>query len=238
MKRNNFLYGFIGTNRTGKSSIAKQLAISWKNSNPNGIVISHDPQDNFTDITDIFIEPEDNDWAIKCCEYRNCLIILDDFRLINESARPVKGLSKLLYYRAKWNIDIITVFHNPSLVINSLAHFISHYFIFMTNAQEGSFKNKIPNYSLCVAASEEVNKYVSVNGRGKYPIFPFVIVDCEKQKLMAINLEKNPTNSKVYTDAVKQETNLVEEKNKNNSFKPLNQLPKKTGIGFSINKNK
>lgn len=193
MARLNFLYGFIGTNRTGKSSVAKKLAESWKLSNPGGLIIAHDPQDNFVDLADIFIEPEDEDWAEKCCNFRNCLIILDDFRLINDSSRPVKGLSRLLYYRAKWNIDIITIFHNPSLVINALAHFISHYFIFMTNAQEGSFKNKIPNYSLCIAASEEVNKYVSIYGRGQYPNFPYVIVDCEKQKLMAINMEKKIT---------------------------------------------
>jgi hypothetical protein len=170
--RNNFLYGFIGTNRTGKSSVAKLLAEKWKEANPGQLVIAHDPQDNFIDVADVFIQPEDDDWAIKCCSFRNCLIILDDFRLINESARPVEGLSNLLYYRAKWNIDIITIFHNPSLIINAIAHFISHYFIFLTNAQEGSFKNKIPNYSLCIAASEEVNKYVSVFNRGLYPKFP------------------------------------------------------------------
>jgi hypothetical protein len=190
MARTNFLYGFIGTNRTGKSSVAKLQAQAWRTANPNGKIIAHDPQDNFTDIADIFIEPEDSEWAEKCHQFRNCLIILDDFRLINESARPVKGLSTLLYYRAKWNIDIITIFHNPTLVINTLAHFISHYFIFLTNAQEGSFKNKIPNYSLCIAASEEVNKHVSMFGRGVYPRFPYIVVDCEHQKLNAYNMDK------------------------------------------------
>jgi len=190
MLRNNFLYGFIGTNRTGKSSVARQLIIAWKKANPNGKVIAHDPQDNFTDLVDIFILPEDEDWALKCCKFRNCLIVLDDFRLINESSRPVEGLSTLLYFRAKWNIDIITIFHNPSLVINAIAHFISHYFIFLTNAQEGSFKAKIPNYSLCIAASEEVNKYVSLFGRGTHPKFPYIVVDCERQKLLAYNMSQ------------------------------------------------
>mgnify|MGYP007099641144 CR=1 FL=1 len=71
-----------------------------------------------------------------------------------------------------------------------MAHFISHYFIFLTNAQEGSFKNKIPNYSLCIAASEEVNKHVSIYGRGLYPKFPYMVVDCEGQRLNAYNMEK------------------------------------------------
>lgn len=220
----NFLYCFIGTNRTGKSATAVKLTESWKGSNPGQDVIAHDPQDNFIGLANIFIEPEDADWAVKCCEYRNCLLILDDYRLINEGNRPVKGLMKLLYFRAKWNIDIIVICHNPGLVINALAHFISHYFIFMTNAQEGSFKNKIPNYSLCVVASEEVNKYVSVYGRGSYPKFPFVIVDCERQKLIAINME-NKSNVK------------TEDKHLDNNLKLLNKSQTRSGIGFNNSNN-
>lgn len=194
--RLNFLYAFIGTNRTGKSSVANELAIAWKKTNPNRLVVSHDPQNNFKEVTDVFIMPEDEEWALKCHNFRNCLIILDDFRLINEKNTPVKGLASLMYYRAKWNIDIITIFHNPSLILNLLAGFTTHYFIFLTSAQEGSFKNKIPNYSLCITASNQVNKYVSIFGRGKYPIFPYIVVDCEKQKLMSINMDKNLKNIK------------------------------------------
>lgn len=190
MGRLNFVYGFIGVNRCGKSATAKELAVAWKKSNPGQEIISHDPQDNFGDITDVFIYQDDDDWALMCCEFRNCLIILDDVRLIHESDRLNKGLARLLYFRAKWNIDIMCIFHNPSLVLNGVAAFITHYFIFLTNAQEGSFKKKIPNYSLCIAASEEVNKYVSTFGRGKYPKFPYVVVDGEKQKLMAINMDR------------------------------------------------
>ncbi len=237
----NFLYCFIGTNRTGKSSVAVYMALQWKINNPGQLVIAHDPQDNFTDIADIFIQPEDSDWAIKLCEYRNCLIILDDYRLINEGDRPVKGLMKLLYFRAKWNIDIIVITHNPSLVINAIAQFTSHYFIFMTNAQEGSFKKKISNYSFCVAGSEIVNKYVSINGRGKYPIFPFVIVDCERQKLVAMNLDSNASKNNM-DDKLK---NVLEEgplaisdgggSTISPGLKLLNQKPKQLGIGLSNN---
>lgn len=189
-ERPNFVYGFIGTNRTGKSSVARFQALAWKKANPNGLIIAHDPQDNFIGVADIFIEPENSNWALDCHRHRNCLIIADDYRLINESARPVKGLMTLFYFRAKWNIDMIFICHNPALIINALAHFISHYFIFLTNAQEGSFKSKIPNYTFCIAASEEVNKHVSVFGRGSYPKFPYIVVDCEHQKLNAYNMEK------------------------------------------------
>jgi len=185
----NFCYGFIGTNRTGKSSIANVIAEKWRKDNPDPDyeIVSHDPQDNFIKITDRFIDPEDKDWAVKCCELKNCLLILDDVRLINEKNTPVNGLMKLLYFRAKRNVDIIHICHNPSLLLNSFAHFTNKYFIFYTNTQEGSFQKKLPNYSLCVAASNMVNKFVSKNGRGKWPNFPHVIVDTEKQKLIAMN---------------------------------------------------
>lgn len=195
MNRLNFLYCFIGTNRTGKSSTARNHALSWREKN-DGLIISHDPQNNFMDISDIIITPSDYDWAYKCLERKNSLLILDDFRLINDGNRPVKGLSDLLYFRSKYNIDIIVIVHNPSLLINILAHFITHYFIFMTNAQEGSFKNKIPNYTLCMTASNIVNRHVKEFGRGSYPSFPHIIVDCEAQKMIGVNINKKSINLK------------------------------------------
>lgn len=190
--RDNFLYCFIGTNRTGKSAIARKHIIAWKKSNPGKLVIGFDPQRRFRDLIDIFISPEDPKWAVKLHKFRNCLIVLDDMRVLNEDARPVEGLSNLMYYRCDWNIDIITVFHNPSLVLNCISAYATHYFIFLTNAKDGSFKDKIPNYTLCQLASEEVNRYVSIYGRGKWPEcdFPHIVVDCEKLKLMAIHMNK------------------------------------------------
>lgn len=198
--RTNFCFGFIGTNRTGKSSVAKFIAQQWKDANPDQIVVSHDPQDNFIEESDYFITPGDDEWALKCLRLRNALIILDDVRLINDKNTAVKGLQELLYYRAKYNLDIIHICHNPSLLLNILAYFTSHYYIFYTNAQEGSFKKKIPNYSLCEAASSRVNKYVSLFGRGKYPDFPYIIVDCENQNLKAINMNRNMSGIKAPKD--------------------------------------
>lgn len=191
--RYNFCYGFIGTNRTGKSSVAKLIAQTWRKHNPDPdyLIVSHDPQDNFSEITDYFINPSDKEWAKKCLKLRNSLIILDDVRLINPGNTPVDGLMELLYYRAKYNIDIIHICHNPSLLLNAFAHFTNRYFIFFTNSQEGSFQKKLPNYSLCVAASNMVNKFVSKYGRGNYPYFPHMIIDTEQQKLEAMNMNED-----------------------------------------------
>lgn len=200
IERYNFCYGFIGINRTGKSATARELAEDWRKSRPDPKfrVISHDPQKRFADITDLFIDPEDEMWAVRCCELRNCLLILDDFKLLNLKNTPVKGLQSLLYYRAEHNVDIIYIVHNPALLINLLTYFTSHYYIFMTMAQEGSFQKKIPNYRLCQAASNQVNEYVRKYGPGKHKKdkeydgqgFPHVIVDCVDQRLVAVNMEK------------------------------------------------
>ncbi len=188
--RNNFVYGVIGTNTVGKSPFAKKIAEWWKESRPGGTVVSFDPQNNFEKVSDMFIPIEDKDWAKKCLSLRDTLLILDDYRLINKHDRSVDGLMELLYFREKRNVDIIYICHNPMLVINDLTYFTTNYFIFLTRTKEGSFKDKIPNYTLCVTASKTVNKYVEKFGRGSYPNFPYIEVNCDKQKLLAYNMER------------------------------------------------
>ena len=171
---------------------ARKHAVAWKKANPDKLIIGYDPQRRFQDLLDVHINPEDDEWALKLHRFRNCLIIIDELRQINEAPVPVKGLRTLLAQRCDWNMDIITIFHNPGVVLNCISDVASHYFIFLTNTKEGAFKDKIPNYLLCVVASKEVNKHVSVFGKGTFPEcnFPYIIVDCELQKLRAINMNK------------------------------------------------
>lgn len=189
-ERDNFLYCFIGTNRCGKSLTARKHIIAWKQANPGRLVIGYDPQKRFRDLLDVLIDPEDSEWCLKLHRFRNALIVIDEFRQLNEHGLPVKGLRTLLTQRCDWNLDIITIFHNPSLVINAISDVATHYFIFLTHTKEGAFQAKIPNYVLCIIASKEVNRYVSIFGRGTYPEcdFPHIIVDGEKQKLRAIHM--------------------------------------------------
>lgn len=198
--RINILWGFIGTNRTGKSVTALEYAEQWRASRPPEYqVIAFDPQKRFEHIADRTIAPEDKDWANNALKFRNSLLILDDYRIINESDRPVSGLANLMYYRADYNLDIIYICHNPGLVINTLTYFTTHYFLFYTEAMDESFKKKIMNYNLCIKAQRMINNYVTQHGRGAHPNspeyngqdFPYIIVDCEKRELFAINMEKN-----------------------------------------------
>lgn len=200
-QRENFNDVFIGANKSGKTTVAEMIAREWRASKPdNHMVVAFDPTRRIQDITDISIEPEDDDWAMRCCKLRNCLIFLDEFRLLNEQNTPVKGLKGLLQMHTNYNIDIISVFHNPGLVLNAFTYHAQRYFIFHTHTQEGSFQKKIPNYLLCTTAAEQVNEYVRVFGRGDYPKFPFVVVNTTTQKLQAFNMEKKlrkiPLNNK------------------------------------------
>lgn len=189
-ERLNFLWGFIGTNRTGKSTVACRLAETWKESRPNGTIMTFDPQRKFESVTDFPIEPGDDNWAFECMKLRDALIILDDYRLINRPNVSVPGFLELMHYRSEYNIDIIFICHNPKLVINDLTYYATHYTLFYTQAKEGSFESKIPNYQMVLSASQLVNKYVTMHGRGDYPDFPYVVVDTEKEKIEAYNMSK------------------------------------------------
>lgn len=198
-ERQNFMHGYIGDNDTGKSVMAQRRALAWRESRPiHHKIIAHDPQGRFP-FCDYTINPNDDKWAERLMQldrngkpvYTNYLLILDDYRLINENPVAVKGLMALLYCRFKHNIDIIFICHNPALVINQLAMFTSHYFIFFTNTQDGVWQKKIPNYSYVNAASIEVNNYVAKHGLGSFPKcdFPFIYFISKTRQMIAINMK-------------------------------------------------
>lgn len=206
-KRDNFLYIFIGTNRTGKSTTARKQAIRWRKSNPNKLVFGFDPQRRFrkspegtnpnldtysaVDIIDVHINPDNANWALDMLKRRDCLLLIDDFRKLHEESRPIEGLKTLMYDFCDLNIDIMTIFHNPIDVLTCIGGHATHYFIFLANETKGQFTKKMPNADLCMLASHQVNEYVRRNGRGGPENgfkFPYIRIDVEKQELWAINM--------------------------------------------------
>ncbi len=194
----NLLMGFLGTNRTGKSSLARQTAEMWRKTYPDTKkhkIMSFDPQRRFQTISTDFIFGHDKDWVQKALKLRNALLILDDYRLLCKKARSSEDFDELMYMRAEYNIDIIYICHNPALVLNVLSYFTNFYYIFYTNTQEGGFKDKIPNYTLCEQASTFINDYVRYFGKGEYdkernyPNFPHIMINCQKQELYARNVD-------------------------------------------------
>ncbi len=189
-KRLNILWGYVGTNRTGKSVTARKHAESWKRNNEGKTIVAFDPQKRFEGLYDIKINMDDEDWCLKLLPLRNALIILDDYMLLlgdGIQLKAPKGLKTLMSFRADWNIDIIYICHNPALILNILTFFTTQYFLFYTEVMDGSFQKKIPNYKLCINGQRLINKYVKTYGRGTYPKFPHVVVDTEKVELNAYN---------------------------------------------------
>ena len=203
-KRVNFLIGVIGTNGTGKTSIARKLAIAWKGSRPGQDIIAFDPSEDFEDVADYIIDISDKDWAKRCQDKPNSLLILDDYRILCRESKSSPDFDTLLYRRRKLNIDIIYICHSPALVLNICTYLTNQYYIFHTLATDGSFQKKIPHYHLCVTATRMVNDYVQKHGRGEHPQssayvgqdFPYIIVDTQTQELKAINFKAEKLNKK------------------------------------------
>ena len=201
-RRENFMWGFIGHNRTGKTSIAAKYACEWKKSRPEGMVIAFDPQDYFKSINvlvndvdsplidkEIYLYEIDS-WYETVIKYKNVLLILDDYRTLHEKNIPDKGWYKLLALRNQRNIDIIWITHTPALILNILTAYTTHYFIFYTMTRKKGFEEKIPHYQLCMAASMYINKYVTQFGKGDYPNFPYIVVDTQNEELISQNIDQ------------------------------------------------
>lgn len=222
-ERGNFCKTGVGVNKTGKSSEFREIAEGWRSTRiPNLTsdvqyqVVGYDPQNVFgkqvdengvvikEGLIDLYIDLDDPLWALRLCELRNCLVILDELKDLLEATngRIPKGF--LRFFSQFWynNVDILTTFHNPILIPNAVASYTTHWYLFLVFAQEGSFKKKMPNYTLVKVASNEVNEFVRKHNRGKHRLdpdydgqgFPHAIVNCEKQTIQAINMEKEISN--------------------------------------------
>lgn len=193
--RRNFLHGYMGDNDTGKSATASGRGLVWRENRPSYYkVIAHDPQGRYP-YADYTIDINDDRWAERLVGWQNILLILDDFKLINENPTPMKGLNRVFIDRFKNNVDMIYTCHNPKQVLNALTYYSSDYFIFYGNYKEKDFQDKIPLYNMAIGAAIEINNYVTRFGRGSYPKFPYVRLNNEKRKLTGYNMNSEFKNS-------------------------------------------
>lgn len=207
---------YIGYNRTGKSSVALLHAHLWVLNNPGGIVAGYDPQRRFRHLMDprFTIMAGERDWfldkkkerikdkKLPLNRLRNALLIFDDYRGINRPATTFPELYALMEFRAEYNLDIIFVCHSPALVLEGLAPYISHYYIFYTKGRNAKFEDKIENYEECTAASDIIKKYIHDNpdfikNPGQFydektglHKFPHIIVDTATGELIPQNIDK------------------------------------------------
>jgi len=186
--RETFFFMFLGHNRTGKSVTARQLAERWRETH-DGKIYAHDPQQRFHDIMDVkLVAGEAVFQEFLDDEPRECLLILDDYRMLHPSDRMDKGLLDIMNVRNEYCIDIIMITHAPSLVLERLTYYITHYFVYFTQGTDKGFKEKIPNYVVLTAIRNVINRYVKNNGKGVYPTFPYMIFNNETEDVTKVNM--------------------------------------------------
>lgn len=180
--REAFFFMFIGHNRTGKTVTAKDIAIQWKKAH-KGKLIVFDPQNRFTDITDIrirniedvgnlFIEDEDISFSEP-----ESLFIVDDYRALYPKDKLDETLGRLLEIRNEYCVDMIFITHSPKLIQERLTYIITHYFLYFTLGVDKGFKDKVYNAEVLIVLREEINSYVIKHGKGEYDkrSFPYII---------------------------------------------------------------
>lgn len=209
------VFCFIGTNRTGKTSTARNFAIEWKQfkgQQLGGSVFAFDPQNKFKDIADVTVTNFQRDWqkilytieikdgkeiVIPNKKLRNGLFIIDDYRLLQEGHQPDKWLKVLMNFRSEWGLDIIFITHSPGLVLRYLTSYTTDYYIFFTKVKKDGFEEKIPDYEMCELSCQMMNAYVKKNGKGVYPNFPFIHVDTDNDEMHAYNVDAAKMNEAI-----------------------------------------
>lgn len=184
------MFAYIGANRVGKTSVAREAIIKWKLANLGRLVVGFDPQNKLKDLIDIeiFLSDTNEELENKILNSRNALIVLDDYKVLHPKNIAEKWLLNLLQFRCEYNLDIIYIIHSPGLVLTTLTYYTTHYFIFYTQTTKEGWQKKIPNYEYCKNASDMVNEHVSTYGKGKYPNFPYIVLETENQKYYFNNI--------------------------------------------------
>lgn len=216
-KRYSNLIAVIGTNNTGKTSVVYEIAKKFKQKvksekkkqeNFNQLIV-YDVQNRFTDLDPVNIELSNKDWAKDLLNYRNSLIILDDYRALIPSDRMSDDFLNLLQYRAEYGLDIILMAHNPALLLERLTYYVDDYFLFYTSGTENSFKGKIPNREQLIKCKKLIDNYTidlqylceknGLNyGETLFPNFPFIHYTNKKEnqaKFVNYKTAKNKINN-------------------------------------------
>lgn len=208
--RNNFIIGFLGVNKTGKSTTSKQLVSNWRSTRDISKfeIVGHDPQRMFHDPTGKtfsyiskknLIHTGDKFCFRRLCERKNCLAIIDEMRMAAPNPRhPPEGMVEFFSQCFFNNVDIMWMAHNPKLVPETCTYYSTLYYLFKMYLKDGQFDDKLPCANLCNAGAKYVSKYVKQHGRGRHkndPFydgqgFPYAKVDVEKETLKLINMNK------------------------------------------------
>lgn len=202
--RNNVFEAYIGTNTVGKTPTMVNNAKAWKAPRPTPpyTLRGLDPRRSFTQagllLPEYKIKLEDKKtWAKELSRknaddthvYRNILLVLDDYKWLCDGDDTPEDVLNLMQAREDMNMDIMIACHAPMLITERLSYYITDYYIFYNKASLASFNKKINNSAMCQEAAVMVNEYVTKFGRGKYPYFPHIHINPEKNLFETINME-------------------------------------------------
>jgi hypothetical protein len=186
-KRQPYLIGFIGTNRTGKTSTAIEIVKAYKKSNPKNDIVTFDPQAKFTEYSNYQIQDVLD--LNNLIDKKDFLLVMDDYQALLQSDKMHHLFTTLLTYRAENGVDIIFITHHPSLIKQQLSYYMTHLFIFYCNLSDDvvGINKKVVNADKIEKLFREIEQEFIKNGGGEYPKFKHIVYSNQEDKHKKVN---------------------------------------------------
>lgn len=167
-KRESYFIGFIGTNRTGKTTEMKAVIKAYRKAYPKNEVVAYDPQRKLGSLINKRINDEKDLYDVL--EKRDILLILDDYDSLIKGNQVKGEFKQLCQLRSEYGIDIFFATHHPQLIKQGMTYYITHLYIFFANLSDDivGIDKKVPNGELIEFLFRDVDKEVKLKGKGTY----------------------------------------------------------------------
>ncbi len=199
--------GLIGAPGCGKTTKEEELIKQWIRDHASGLLYGFvpDPISVLIKYITNWIEKGNSNWAIPLLGVLNSLFVLDDYvgLMMSEKGKqvyiPTPGMTKLFMDRRFSGNDIIYSCHSPIAVIPQLAQYTTHYVIYKTNTDEGTFDKRMQGSAKLRKAAKMVNAYCEmIGGVGFHPNdpkyrgqgFPHIILDTTTWVATPVNMKR------------------------------------------------
>jgi len=208
-KRQPYLIGFIGTNRTGKTTEALKIAKKYRETHgKKNEIIAFDPQGKFKDVADYFITSKDD--IVNLLDRKDFLLILDDYQALYPAFSMDQTLVYLLTKRAEHGMDMIFITHAPALIKQGMTYYMTHLFIFYTNMGKEviGIDKKVPNSEFIEFLFRLINEEIKSTGgldlaQKDYPNFRHIIYHYSSEKYVTKNFKNEKSKKAVQTKRTK-----------------------------------
>lgn len=200
--------GIIGEPGCGKTTKEEELIKIWNKHHPSGMVHGFlpDPLSVLQKYVNVRIEKYDPEWALKLSGVINSCIVLDDYvgLMMSDKGKqmytPTPGMTDVFMARRYSGNDIIFSCHGAKAIIPQLAQYTTHYIIFKTSTDEGTFDRRMAGSGKLKKAAKMVNAYCEmIGGVGfhhsdpnyKGQGFPHIILDATTWVATPVNMRRN-----------------------------------------------